>query len=77
MVLTTNFPYTDEKKVDAFAFVGKESSPRTIKGNKFKKMVEEDPQMRVIPITIEDLLKKDYGNALPAIIAEMINKKPH
>lgn len=44
---------------------------------KFKKMVEEDPQMRVIPITIEDLLKKDYGNALPTIIAEMINKKPH
>ena len=40
----------------------------------FKKKAEEDQQMRVIHITVDDLLKKDYETALPTIIEEMINK---
>jgi len=40
---------------------------------KFIQLVEEDADLRVIPVTVENLFKNDYESALPTIIEE-INK---
>lgn len=41
---------------------------------KFIQHVKDDPQMRVIHVTVEDMFKNDYESALPKIIEDMIKK---